>query len=479
MKTLKQDLLRLSKVSPNLKYSADLAKKLSASNEPTNKIIEAYFAAHPQEYVKELEEFGKINNTKISKNCNTFIFVPAFNEEHNLASLVDQYTAQKGYYEVLNPDSYEICFVINYPESHNPEINSSYIKRFEQAIDILIDKKKMHPNVHILPKVFSSDEGSLGRARKYGMDYCLLRSMKQSAGRIDNSLIISNEGDTLKIPTHYITQFNRMFEDGGPRLVQGKIEYPKEITDNCEPVRLFVGCREAVHFGQGLAVNYFPYFDGIMPIGRNFAASPKVCAQVGGIDPIRRNDTDDDMNFGTDIQVLLGEKVKSACTIPLITNPRREVTIVRDIVTGKKEDSKKSYENFHENRAFYDLKYADIFAMVREEIPSKIPSRAIQCELVNQYFQWVLISRYKANLSYVVGFDEIITKHREHKISYWEKEKQLCTVFEGYLQRMTQEKRYNIEKTLISEALSWFNRFVQPLGVMYGCTYNGLSSVLQ
>lgn len=249
--------------------------------------------------------------------------------------------------------------------------------------------------------------------------------------------------------------------------------------DICEPLRLFMGCREEVHFGQGLAGNKFPYFDGIMPIGRNFAVSPRIYAQVGGIDPIRRRDTDDDMNFGTDIHVRLGEKFKFVCSIPLVTNPRREVTIVRDIISGKKEDSKKSYENFHENRALYDLKYADVLAMVKEEIPLKITSRAIQCELVNQYFQWVLISRYKANLNPIVNFNEIIIKHRNHEISYWEKEKKLCEAFENYLQDVSEERRLNIERNLVSEALSWFNKFIEPLGVRYECTSDGLVSILK
>lgn len=479
MDTIKKDLLKLSRISPQLNYSVSLAKMLSDSQESTRKIIETYFAAQPIDYVKELGEFERINESHTPEDNKVFIFVPAFNEEKNLRNLVNQYVKQRDSSEPLNPDLYEVCFVVNYPESVDSKVNKSYAKCFENAIDILLDEKKNHPNIHILSKSFGESEGSLGRARKYGMDYCLWRMLKKNTTSIDQSIIISNEGDTLEIPNTYIYEFTKLFEKGNPKLVQGKIEYPKEITDICEPLRLFVGCREAVHFGQGLAINDFPYFDGIMPIGRNFAVSPRICAHIGGIDPIRRKDTDDDMNFGTDIHTLLGERVKSVCAIPLITNPRREVTIVRDIIAGRKEDSKKSYENFHENRALYDLKYEDILATVKKEIPSKIPNRAIRCELLNQYFQWVVISRYKANLDHIVDFDTIITKHRNHEISYWDKEKQLCAAFERHFQRMTKEERYAMEKALVSEALSWFNRFVEPMGEVYNCTKEGLKSTLQ
>jgi len=479
METMKRDLLELSKVSPNLKYSAKLATQLSKSKDLTRNIIEEYFAHHPKEYLEELAGFEQINGVSIHDDRRAFIFIPAFNEERNLASLVDQYNTQIAQDTLLDPNLYELCFVINYPEYTDFSINAPNVARFEHAIDILLEQKKNYPNIHILPKQFKSNEGSLGRARKYGMDYCLWRVLHHDSEAIDRSAIISNEGDTLEIPRDYIVKYLELFASGNPRFIQGKIEYPVELTAHCEPLRMFTGFREAVHFGQGIASNMFPYFDGIMPIGRNFAVSPRVCAQVGGIDPIRRKDTDDDMNFGTDIHVLLGESIKSVCSIPLITNPRREVTIVRDMVAGRKQDSKKSYENFHENRALYDLSYPEIVEMAKKAIPSVIPNHLIKCELANQYFQWVLISRYKASLSSVEGFNEIIVQHRNHEISYWEKERELCATFEKHLSMLEPNDRRNLEEHLVTDAIDWFNQFVSPLGIQYTCTKDDFKSVLQ
>lgn len=479
VKFMKEELLRLSKVAPRLTYSTSLACLLSLSQQPTHEIIRAYFAQQPEDYVHELEQFEQINGASLPKERRAFIFVPAFNEERNIASLVDQYLSQRDKNGLLDLTRYEICFVINYPEHSNSNVNRSYAERFERAIDILLEKKKTHKNIHILAKVFGTTEGSLGRARKYGMDYCLWRALKQVPEKINQTAIISNEGDTLGFPKDYIIRFIDLFRSGILQFVQGRINYPKEIIDICEPVRLFTGCREVVHFGQGLASDEFFYFDGIMPIGRNFAVSPRVYAQVGGIDPIRRKDTDDDMNFGTDIHVRLGEHIKSVCTIPIITNPRREIIIIRDIIAGRKQDSKKSYEQFHENRELYDLAYVDVVDIARNEIPSQIPNRQIQCELANQYFQWVLISRYKAHMSGVDRFAELIERHRNHKISYWEKERELCVAFEQHLARLPQYIRKRIEDEIVTEALKWFNKFVSSLGVQYNSTREGLKSVLQ
>ncbi len=479
METLRSQLLHLSKVSPQLRYSTKLAKQLSHAREPTLEVIKAYFAQQPEVYLGELEEIEKINGVSLPEERRALIFVPAFNEERNLASLVDQYTSQMMDDNPINPKLYEVCFVINYPEHSYMEKNAANVTRFEDAVDLLIEKKKEHPNIHILPKIFKSDEGSLGRSRKYGMDYCLWRLLKYKPNEIDKYMIISNEGDTLAMPKDYIVRFIKLFAAGTPRFVQGKIDYPRELIDICEPLKIFTGIREAVHFGQGLAGDAFPYFDGIMPIGRNFAASPRLCAQVGGIDPIRRKDTDDDMNFGTDIHVLLGEHFKSVCSIPLVTNPRRELTIVRDIIAGRKLDSKKSYEHFHENRALYDLTYTDILMMATNEIPFRVPNRTILSKLANQYFQWVLISRYKAELSDSEGFAEIIKQHRDHFISYWEKERWVCAVFERHLSKLKPSERQRIEECLVTEAITWFNKFVSPFGVQYECTKDGLKSVLQ
>jgi len=474
----KKELLKLSKISPPIRYSPQLAKRLSEEQGETQELINAYLQAHPDEYLGEVNEFEKLNDDSLPKGRRAFIFVPCFNEEKNLESLVAQYMNQRDIDgKPLDKELFEVCFVVNFPENENEEMQSSYHKRFVESIDILLKEKERHPNIHIVSKAFESDLGSLGRARKYGMDYCLFRILKHAAGEIDFTIIISNEGDTLKIPQTYVASYLNLFSRE-PRFAQGKIGYPRELTETYEPVRLFAGCREAVHLGQGMFSKEFPFFDGIMPIGRNFGVSPRIYVKAGGIDPIRRPDTDDDMNFGTDIHVNIGEHVKSFSPTELITNPRREVMIVRDILAGRQEDALTSYVNFHNNRKIYDLSYADILDISRNSIP-RTAKEEEQCRLLNQYFQWVIRSRYKARLHHIPDFAELIDAHRSHHIGYWQKELDLYKIYENHLSRLKGQERQSLEKSIVGESLSWFNYFISDLNLSFTCTYAGLYSTLK
>ena len=125
--------------------------------------------------------------------------------------MAEQYANQTEDGKPLSPSKYEICFIINYPEHPDSLVNKSYQDRFEKSIEVLLEKKREHPNIHILPKVFGTNQGSLGRARKYGLDYCLWRCLEQPPESLDKIVIISNEGDTLSIPADYIARFIRLF----------------------------------------------------------------------------------------------------------------------------------------------------------------------------------------------------------------------------------------------------------------------------
>ncbi len=474
----KKELLKLSKISPPIRYSPQLVKRLSEEQGETQALINAYFQAHPDEYLREMNEFEELNDDSLPEGRRAFVFVPCFNEEKNLESLVAQYMDQRDLDgKPLDKELFEVCFVVNFPEDENEDVQSSYKRRFVESIDILLKEKERHPNIHIVSKAFESHLGSLGRARKYGMDYCLFRISKHTAGKIDPTIIISNEGDTLEIPQTYVASYLNLFSRE-PRFVQGKIGYPRELTETYEPVRLFANCREAVHLGQGMLSEEFPFFDGILPVGRNFGVSPSIYVKAGGIDPIRRADTDDDMNFGTDMHVNIGEHVKSFSPIELTTNPRREVMIVRDILAGRQEDALTSYVNFHNNRELYDLSYADILDISRKFIP-RTANREEQCRLLNQYFQWVIRSRYKARLHHLPGFADLIEAHRTHQIGYWQKELGLYKIYEKHLSRLKIQEQRALEKSIVREALSWFNYFTSGLNLSFTCTYAGLHSSLK
>jgi hypothetical protein len=98
--------------------------------------------------------------------------------------------------------------------------------------------------------------------------------------------------------------------------------------------------RERVHLGQGLHDRRYPFYEGILPTGRNYAVHPRIACLAGGIDPLPRASAEDSLVFGSDIYNLLGNEAKSfAEDISVITHPRREIVTV----AGREE----VYEDFH------------------------------------------------------------------------------------------------------------------------------------
>lgn len=102
----------------------------------------------------------------------------------------------------------------------------------------------------------------------------------------------------------------------------------------------------------------------------------------------------------------------------------------------------------------------------------------MQCELVNQYFQWVVRSRFKEALGHIKGIPEILEQHANHEISYWEKERAACAFFEQHLQKLRVSERQVFERRVVGEALNWFNYFISGLNITYRCTFEGLQSTL-
>jgi hypothetical protein len=472
---LKDELMAVARVSPQLRYSPDLSESLASMTAPTRDVLKCYFDGQPREYVEELERFAVLNKSEIKDEKRIHIFIPAFNEESNLGNIVSLYDAQSDYDGNSMHNQYDLCFVVNMPCYGNKARDGWNKGRLEKAVGLLLEYKQDRQNIHVLPKLFDARLASLGRARKYGMDYCLYLALR-TEGDIDRQIIVSNEGDTMSIPSTYLAQYRAAFGRDPMRLVQGEIRYPEQLMALSPALKLFCTCREAVHHGQGIHGDDFPYFDGIMPVGRNFAVAPRICAQAGGVDTIRRDDTDDDMNFGTDIQVRLGKHAKTFLPVPLITNPRREVMIVRDILAGRDEDSRKSYENFHSRTELYDLDYAGVLSLT-EQVASPVPD-ALRCALINQYFQWVNKSRHKANLDCCPGFSDVLKRHRGHEISYWQKEAILCGMFETHYDGLSNVARKSLERTIVGEALTWFNYFIKGTGHEFNAKVDGLESRL-
>ena len=466
----------LALITPSIEYSYEKSAQLSLTSKTPTEIITMYVNSQPRDYIEELSAFSKRNDKNPPKNRKAFLFVPAYNETNNLAALAEHYLNQYDFDGCRLPiTAYEVCFVINYPASNQ---NSKDTYTFIEAIRVIETLRQNGAmNIHLIAKAFPPSLACLGRSRKYGLDYALLRLSQQGGNQIEDTCIISNEGDTLDVPSTYIASFIRHFRRHPGKFVQGRVCYPRELTEKYEPIRIFVDARESVHLGMGIHRRTFSHYGGILPVGRNFAVSPIIAARVGGIDPVRRIDTDDDINFGVDISRLLGPEVKMVAPIPLVTNPRREVHIVANLLNGGNNNSGISYSRFHENMGLYSLTWDDVLSIADEQIPTMLDKRK-STALLDHYYNWVLRSVAMSRLDNFQKFQDIMNDYHTHKISYWEKEKWIFEAEMEYVKSLPSHERDDVEHEIAIDALSWFNHFVSSCGRQFEIDFNGLESKL-
>ncbi len=463
------DYLYFSQCNPDLRYNFDGSTVLGRSKAGTLQIIESYFQSQPAPYRRELEAFSKLNggDSPGAKPPECWVFVPCFNEDRNLKRIVSLFDRQA----LTFGRPFELCFILNCPDSN------AYRERLYRSINILLEAKRDRPSIHIVPKIFSPKTASLGRARKYGFDYCLERIRATRPADVDKTFIVCTEGDTLELPDNYLRDYAAHFKDPCCKLVQGRIEYPRHLLERSEALHLFTSVREAVHKGQGKHRADFPEFGGLMPCGRNFALSPALYARVGGVDAVRRPGPEDDIIFGSDIVRLIGEKAKELSNVSLITSPRREVLIIRDMIRGEDTNLKRAYEDFHNATEIRDFETSDIERVVFEEFPQSVSPKFIPT-LLSQLYQWVVSSKLKGAVASHLEAQMIKEAYTTHQVGYWEKENMLWQCGQRWLAAMPQEIRSRYENKIADDALYWFQHFNRQHDMTFLRSNNGILSRL-
>jgi len=461
MTTIFEKIIQLSKVNPDINYCPfNNSEIVDALNVNTKELIGLYFSQQPTEYLDEIKGFSDLNFPVDSKT-RAFIFIPCYNENTNLENIIKLYENQ------LYKD-HIICFILNFPK--RKDYSKDKIK-FEEAILFLLDKQKENKNIHIIAKQFSDKSFGLGRARKYGLDYCLYQISKLPNNGIENTFIISNEGDTLSFDNDYLSSYNSLFEQDPYKLIQGRIEYPKFIQKS-PLLNYYISVKELVHFGQGVNHQDMPHFGGLMPIGRNFAVHPKICVLSGGIDPSFKVGTDDDIKFGNDIRRYLGVSYKKTCDITIVTNPRREVFLVLDILTGNDNDAKQMYEQFHDTKFIYDLTLQDLQTKIAKILTFDNDKQHL-CRLINQFFQWVHRTNTKNYFAENENFKEIQNKFDNHILGYWESENEFAILFKTLCNN--NEKLVN---TINETSLTVFNLYIKSCGLKFNKVSTQIDSSL-
>jgi hypothetical protein len=426
MKTsnIKDRILKLSKINPQLTYNHNLAKHLSGLNKGTQELIDIYFNEQSLDYVAELMEYSNLNNNT-TKDEKILCFVCCYNETQNIPNLIKNYAKQNSKID------FEVCFIVNFEEDDRTYLND--YENFINTIDLLLLYQKKYSWINIIAKQFKKDYSGLGRARKYGLDYCLFRLSQISNHQIDNSIIISNEGDTLFINENYFQNFYTENINNKFRLIQGYIDYPEFIKENHNIVLDYINIKESIHLGLGVNFDNITAFGGIMPIGRNYSIHPRIAVKIASIDPTCKKGTDDDIKMGLDITNLLGAKFKIYRNIPLVTNPRREVVLIMEYLQGRCENGKKMYEKFHEVKYIYDYSIHDI-ELMNKYIDNKYDAKSFNA-VIQELYIWIFRNVAKTELIDECHIVNTIEKHNRHSISYWEMENELMDFIIIYLRQ--------------------------------------------
>lgn len=443
------NILDLALVAPTLLKPQPVANFSEEELNCKSDVIAQYFASQPSDYVVELDKWIALNG--LPHNPSLLVHVPCFNEDENIRNLYQQYRKQS--LIKREGDGPIVCMVVNAPI---PEMSARDESRFLSSIRELVSFANSSSWLHVVAKRFPRSVAGLGRARKYGLDYCL--RVAQMAGQ-KNSVIVANEGDTEWVPDNYLEMHMQSLQDGHAVLSQGVVCYP-EFAQSPPALKVFLETREAVHQGQGVFFDKLPSFGGIMPVGRNYSVLAWAAAAVGGVDPTRRVGTDDDIVFGHQVSRRFGAKAKQIVNINLVTNPRREALIVDAICAGIDNDAKRSYENFHEDASVYDEMANDVEKRCAHLV--KVPlSDSLYVALCKQYFQWVHRSVMREVIKEEEGYLEMSDKYDKHEVGYWDLENHILTIYRDYITKQPVSDQVQTVIENLQEAFSLFKLFCE------------------
>lgn len=441
-------VLKLANRTPDLRRPRPASRIRLSRNDAKTETIASYFATQPKAYVQELDQWIAFNGLP-ERRLSLLAHVSCFNEEENISNLHSQYEKQTLLQE--SETDQLVCMVVNSP---TPGLTDLDELRFLRTIELILALTDSCPWFHLLAKQFPSGVAGLGRARKYGLDYCLrVAQLTQSP----NAVIVANEGDTVWLPAGYLAEHWESLQKGQAVLSQGTISYP-EFAHKSPGVDLFLQTREAVHQGQGLAIEELPSFGGIMPIGRNFSVLAWAAAVVGGVDPTRRTGTDDDIVFGHQISRQFGATAKQLVEIQLVTNPRREVRIVDAICSGCYTDAKESYESFHDDVSVYDECYKDVQERCARLRKIQL-SASLRAMLCRQYFQWVHRSVMREVILNEETYAFMSTRYGRHEVGYWDLEDCVLPAYIARLESCCRATREQIVSHHLRQAFTLFNQF--------------------
>ena len=321
------------RLSPELAQNKDL--DLSGND---SEIVHGYLEKQDGAYMAELKQM-EIGQRAMSKNIDTVITVPAYQEGKNIEKTIRNYAKLK------NRDRFEIVILENHPENVSRDSTGEVIERVKAQFPDL--------NIVHLYKVFK-EKPAIGEVRKYLADSVLLRKEEARVGK--SVAIVSNDADLEDISEDYADRISMTFKNNKEMdALAGKWDFPAE---SFKQFPLFHATQRLWHY---LDIAFrSKYLKSPELIGRNSAFRSGAYAAVGGYN--ETSQLAEDMEIGWMIKNARGYEAKRVGyqnSAWLVSNPRRAVA---QMISGGRLIQQ--YGDFHVND---EVRKASLEDLLREK----------------------------------------------------------------------------------------------------------------
>lgn len=164
-----------------------------------NHEIMTYLSKLDSAYISEIKELAATQLQPLSKNIRMIITIIAYGEGKRIRKTLDNYPLQD-----LPHDQFEIIILDNHPESVERDNTQEEVENFKIA----------HPLISVVyaHKIWKKGEyATVGNARKHVFDIALTRIQERGGGATD-TILISNDADTLRFETNYLSSILQEFD---------------------------------------------------------------------------------------------------------------------------------------------------------------------------------------------------------------------------------------------------------------------------
>ncbi|MEN9407780.1 MAG: hypothetical protein RLZZ455_996, partial [Candidatus Parcubacteria bacterium] len=324
-----------------------------------------YIESFSQEYRDELTQMNASIGRPMDQNCRVAISIPAYQEGRVIKTSLEHFLGQKDANGApLDPSLFEIVIVDNHPDEKPRDDTEQRIREFQEE----------HPEIRIsyIHKAWKKNEGSVGNARRYGLDLATLRGSERNHTD-DELILVNNDADIYGVsPTYIHTIINQFDTDPKLDAITGKWTLPDTYLAN---PNLKAAQRLKYIFDLVLMANYIPGSETSQPNppklqGKSSAFRTSIYAAIGGMNKYAK--LAEDLEIGWMIRGARGWKgdslkFVSGSSMAVVSDPRRFLAVMADGVPLAN-----MYEGFHENTKIREMDNDALLAEIPEKFDREI-----------------------------------------------------------------------------------------------------------